>query len=288
LETSEFEVFSPSVDINLRIGICIEEVRPEIVESLLQNSNLCSLKVFSRSFINGLDCYVSNNPSEEMIKAFLRGEVDSFIRGVNDDFTFQNSMRKFLGCSTIVRLAIFRDVYQRIFAFGPVSAAEAKNKDERKEYALYCCNLLCRFGITPKVMVMAACRSGSKELTTDNKNSWNEAEEIVAYLNKNGFYAENVGIELDIAVEKGNMILPVSGLVGNQVYRSLVFLGKGDVIAVPAFPATSDTLSLCYEDNSRNENDYSQHIRAAMAISTVRKNEPLNEKCQLNRGRINI
>lgn len=270
-DLGEFQVFCPTPELGLRIGVCIEQPREALLESIRMHTGLCSLQVFSTTHLTGLECRVSSNPAAHLALAFQRGEIDGLVRGVNDDFTFQSTMREVFGCPPFLRLAILRDTHGRSFAMGPVSAAEASTLEERKDYAWRCCTFLEKFGIVPRAAVMAGCRSGSRTKNRTNQDSWEDAEAVTAYLKGKGISAANYEIELDLAVQEANIVFPVNGLVGNQIYRSLVFLGAGAVVAVPAFTRMYDPLLVCYEDNSRNENEYGQHIRAAMALAVARK-----------------
>lgn len=58
-----------------------------------------------------------------------------------------------------------------------------------------------------------------------------------------------------------NLIVPSNGTIGNQIFRAIVYLGKGKGLAAPSiFKGTG-----MYEDDSRNERDWYPHLIAASA-----------------------
>ena len=269
---SEFAQFSPAPNPQLKIGLCVETPRPELLDNLEENTQLCHLHIFGASVPSAAKNTLGDDPSLMMIQAFQQGEIDGFVRGVNDDFSFQKKLISKMGCDPLLRVAILQDAYNHQFALGPVSAMEGINPEERGKYGLRVCAFLSDFGIRPRIAVMTGCRFNSRHLNENNRRSWAEGEELVSRFQAAGYEATNFGIELDKAVIQCNFILPVNGLVGNQLYRAIVFLGAGKVLAVPAFPISGNIFRVCYEDNSRNENQYHQHICAAMAFAICRKN----------------
>ncbi len=266
-----FDRFSDAQDQAARIGICVEQKRPAVIESLKACARLCELHVFGAEVAGAAQCSVGDDPVGELIGAFQSGRIDAFVRGINDDFTFQKRLTEAFGDFQLLRLALLRDVKGRAFALGPVSAKEAATPESREEFARRSCQLLEALGCRPHVAVMAACRPGSRDLNPENRRSWDASDRIAAALQSAGYMARNYGIELEKAVPECNFVLPVDGVVGNQVYRTAVFLGGCTVLSVPAYPASGGLFRLTYEDNSRNEDSFEQHVRAAMVIAAERR-----------------
>ena len=58
--------------------------------------------------------------------------------------------------------------------------------------------------------------------------SYEDAEWIVAELQRGGYTTKNWAIDLNPAVEDGcNIMIPVNGLVGNQILERCYFMGQG-------------------------------------------------------------
>lgn len=270
---SDFDFLTQAPHPSLRLGICVESMSPEQKAGLELAARQCDLTIFGDvGPVAGTTRHSgAGDPSAAMIEAFQTNAIDAFVRGVNDDFTFQRKFCEAMECGPLLRLSILGPASGGPFALGPVSAAEANGREGRLHYAHRAAQLLEAFGVAPVVAVMAGCRSGSRDLSAANRASWDEAEDLVMELRARGVTACNVGIELERAVAVANFVLPVNGLVGNQIYRSVVFLGGGSVLAVPAFASTGALVDVCYEDNSRNESGFVQHIRAAAAVARCRR-----------------
>ena len=74
--------------------------------------------------------------------------------------------------------------------------------------------------------------------------------------NRKGYDAKNWSIDLNVAIEEGaNLIIPANGMVGNQIFRTVLFCsGK-------SFGGPRLGLSRYYGDNSRTEKDFEPHIK---------------------------
>ena len=97
------------------------------------------------------------------------------------------------------------------------------------------------------------------------------AEDIANYFKKlkqKGYTAKNMAIDLNPAIEEGyNVIIPTNGMVGNQIFRVLLFCG-GKILS-----ATRLGLSRMYEDNSRTEKDFEYHVKWITALINKRKSK---------------
>ena len=167
--------------------------------------------------------------------------------------------------STLTNPALVRDAHRREFFLGPINAWEARGLRGKMQFASRTAGLLSGLGITPCVAAMAACRQGEAQ-TSSEARSWDAAEKLVARLRTAGFDARNVSLSINAAVDDGcNLILVENGVVGNQVARTLLFLGGGDLLA---HPVLSDA-GVVYEDCSRDEVDFCRHVAFAASWATA-------------------
>lgn len=91
--------------------------------------------------------------------------------------------------------------------------------------------------------------------------TYEEAEWIVNELKQNNVEAKNWSIDLDLAVKDGyTIIVPVNGMVGNQIFRAILLSG-GKLLT-----ATYFGLDHFIEDNSRNEKNLDFHIKWLAAL----------------------
>jgi predicted methyltransferase MtxX (methanogen marker protein 4) len=94
-----------------------------------------------------------------------------------------------------------------------------------------------------------------------------EAEWIVTQLASDGLAAKHWNIDLNPAVEQGyNIHLPVNGMVGNQIFRVILFCG-GKILAAPMLG-----LSRPYENPSRTERDLAYYVKWLTARINNAKN----------------
>lgn len=252
-----------------RIGICLEWELPTLTEDLEKLASKYNLVTYGQEIAGVEYRNYSDDPSMDLINDFKEGKIDCFVRGINDDYTFQHKYMTQLQLSRLMRLFIVKDVHNREFCIGPISASEAIDKDDRLNFAIRAINFLRLLGINPRVAVMSTCRHGSVNYSQSNKESWEESDYIVSELKYQlEVEAKNVGIELEKSVDEYDFILPVRGIIGNQIYRALTFLGGGNILGIPAFDIEKPTV--CYEDNGRNEFDYECHIKAAQFWSIIK------------------
>jgi len=259
------------------IGICIERdivndcKYKQAISNIQSLSKKYQLKVYTQEAIPNTDYIIHSDPSQKMIDDYIKLEIDCFIRGINDTFTFQSKLKNTFGYKDILRLSFFKDAKDRKFGIGPVSAGEGEGKTKRLEFAMKVCDFFIYAGINPKIAVMSRCRSGSILYSYQNRKSWEESDFIVSKLIENGISARNVGIEIENAVAEFNYILVVNGITGNQIYRMLTFFTNSEILGVPAFFKKDLKFNCLYEDNSRNDTNYENHIQAAIFFAEKRK-----------------
>ena len=169
---------------------------------------------------------------------------------------------------------MFEDVHGRQFLASPVSNKEGWTKEERRDIALGLAEFLTTWGVKPKIAIFAGTRHDTyarrkevREGVTGTLNkTYEDAEWIVEQVSNEGFEAANMTIDLDKAIDEGyNVLVPVNGMVGNQVFRML-FADGGKILAAPCL-----SVSRPYEDNSRNEKDYAAHVRWLAAMINSKK-----------------
>jgi predicted methyltransferase MtxX (methanogen marker protein 4) len=97
--------------------------------------------------------------------------------------------------------------------------------------------------------------------------TYDEAEALVKHLQEKGYEAKNVHIELENAITWANILVPANGTIGNQIFRTLVYFGCGQMLCVPTLFADGKI----YEDDSRNEKDFYPHLVSAAAWANMKK-----------------
>ena len=129
--------------------------------------------------------------------------------------------------------------------------------------------------IKPKIGCVTGVRHETyqrkKEIRKGVQGSLNQTYEdanfVVDYFQKRGIEAKNYAIEIETALADGcNIIVPPNGMVGNQIFRTLVLVGGGKLLT-----GSRANLPHPYEDNSRSERDFEPHIKWLVAWINGRK-----------------
>lgn len=270
-----------------RIGIAILKADQEIIGSLKRASEVAEVVVYGQS-IEGFENVAPSPPTPlrqgeggrrpgeglevgvQMIRDYKEGKIDRLVRGQVDDLSMVEEAKELFGIDPKERrvdIVLMRDACGREFFLTGVSNPDLQTLEEKIRVSTESAKWIKEtFGIDPKIAVMATCRPGSYGKDPVMSQTFDEAEAVVKHLQSLGYYAENVHIELERAVETANLIVPARGTIGNQIFRAVIYLGGGKNLACPTyFPG-----KLIYEDNSRNEQDWYPHIVFAAALANMR------------------
>lgn len=277
MSKEEFRVFNQKVDelVKLnkpRIAFGLKEPDKEILESLRISKQYADIVLVGPEAIKDVDGFekvIDNKPEEKIASMLVNNEVEGILRGTIDDFTTYEAYQKLTGEKYTFCPALLEDPNGKQFFITAASNPEGWNKEERLEAAKHIAEFVKEWGIEPKIAVFTGRRHETYPRKKDIREgidgilnkTYEDAEYIVTELKKEGLNAKNWAIDLNPAVEDGyNILVPVNGMVGNQMFRVLLFCG-GKILS-----ATRLGLSRPYEDNSRTEKDYEFHIKWLVAM----------------------
>ncbi|MFH0951612.1 MAG: hypothetical protein V1838_00275 [Patescibacteria group bacterium] len=255
-----------------KIGIVIMRPTPETIASLKQASNIADLVVIG-SKVEGFNNIVEEDQDEAakiLITQLKENKVEGIVRGqAKDSYTFElfhkiygkqkpPSNRKVCPC-------IMESPDGKIsFVMTSASIYHDMTLEDKKYLADRTIQYMEEvLKLKPKIGIMSSRRPtglvGQFSILEDfAKNSAGLAQ----HLKKKGYEVNEVYIELETAVAWGaNYIIPTIGLLGNVIFRSLVYLGNWRLISCPYLD-----LGVVYEDGSRNETDFYNHIVHAAAM----------------------
>lgn len=261
-----------------RIGFGLKEPDQEIIASLKEGKKYADIVLVGPEAIKDVDGFekvIDENPEEKLASMLANDEVKGIIRGTIDDFITYEAYEKLTGEKYTFCPGLFEDPKKRQFFLTAASNPEGWDKEERLETTSNIALFVREWGIEPKIAVLTGRRHETYPRKKEIKEgvdgilnkTYEDAEYIVEKLKEKGFEAKNWAIDLNPAIEAGcNVICPVNGMVGNQMFRVLLFCG-GKVLS-----ATRLGLSRIYEDNSRTEKDFEFHIKWIVAMIN-KKNE---------------
>ena len=261
-----------------KIAFGLKDPSKEILDSLKRGQKYADIILVGPEDvkkIQGFELIVENSPEEKIAAMLAKNEVDGIIRGTIDDFKAYEAYQKMTGERCTATPALLQDPFGRQFFISPASNPEGWEKEQRLLFASGVAEFLKQWNIEPKIAIF----TGERHETYPRKRhirdgvvgilnkTYEDAEWIVSELKKGEYEAKNWAIDLNPAVEAGyNIIVPVNGMIGNQIFRVLLFCG-GKLLACPRIG-----LSRCYEETSRTEKDFEFHIKWLTAwINSRRK-----------------
>ena len=253
-----------------KIGMSIINETNEILEGIKRASDVADMIIYSNHEISGFETKVFSTDEEigrAMVSDYKSGEIDQFVRGQVDDFGVVDEFKKQFGIDKKeqrVAFALLEDARGRQFFLIMASNPEGQTLEDKIRIMDGATTWMKdEFGYEPKVAVMATCRPGSVGKDPVMTKSYEEAEEVVKFLEKKGVEAKNIHIELQNALPWANVIMASNGTIGNQIFRAIVLVSGGKNLITPTiFPGKG-----AYEDNSRNETDWYFHIVFACALA---------------------
>ncbi len=265
-----------------KIGFGLKEPNKEILKSLIKSKKYAEIILIGPNAIKdvkGFKKIISEESEKELAKTLFNEEVEGIVRGTIDDFKTFEAYSALIGdkkSKEILGLALMEDFYGRQFFISNGSNPHGWTNEEK----IRDCEGVIEFmktelGIKPKIGFITGVRhetyarkKGIKEGVQGILNqTYEDAEFIVDYFAKKGIDARNYAIEIETALKDGcNIIVPPNGMVGNQIFRTLVLVGGGKMLT-----GSRANLPHPYEDNSRSETDFETHVQWLVAWINGRK-----------------
>jgi len=244
----------------------------QIIESLKKASKYARIILVGPRLIkkhSNFDVIADKDPEKKLALLLAQDKVDGIVRGTLDSFKVYENYTKITGEKYTIMPALIEDSLGRIFFLEPISNPEGWSKEERLKIAKELANLVKEFGISPRIAVFSGEREGSYNQKKDTKDgvigilnkTYEDAEWISKKIKQYGYNIKNYTIELNLAIEDNyNILIPVNGMVGNQLARIILSCG-GRVMMIPRLG-----LSRCYEECSRTEKDFKNHVKWLVAL----------------------
>lgn len=260
-----------------RIAFGLKEPNEEILAGLKTSHQYADITLVgpeSIKDIQGFELVITDKPEEKLATMLANDEIDGIVRGTIDDFKTYETYEKLTGEKYTIVPGLVEDPFGRRFFLSPASNPEGWEKEERLRIAKGIAEFVKEWGIEPQIAVFTGERHDTyprrkhiREGVVGILNkTYEDAEWIAGELKKKGYEAKNMAIDLNPAVEAGyNILIPVNGMVGNQIFRVILFCG-GKLLA-----CTRLGLSRNYEENSRTEKDFEFHVKWLVAMINKRK-----------------
>lgn len=264
-----------------RIAFGLQAPNRAVVSSLRRAKQYAEIILVGPSSIariNGFKKDITTKPEARLARLLVDGQVQGIVRGTVDDFTTYEAYKALTGISEALQPGLMEDPYGRQFFLATCSNPEAWAKEDKLRIIIEEADLLRSWGVRERIAIMAAVRHetfGRKKKLKAGVQSvlnqtYTDAEWVARQLKRRGYKAKNWSIDLNPAVEQGcNIIMPVNGMVGNQLFRVMLICG-GKLVSIPRLRVRH-----FYEDNSRTEKDFESHVKYLVARINLER-EKLN------------
>lgn len=266
----------------VKIGFGLSKPDEEVLESLRKGKEFADIILVGPKEIESISDFekvISDNPERKLPEILVNGEVDALIRGTIDDFKTSEAYAELIGkekMQKMIILGLLEDVHGRQFFINTGHNTDGWTIEEK----IRACEGIAKFlkeelEVEPKIAIMTGRRSETYERKKDSNDeidkilnkTYEDAEEVVKKLTEKGINAKNYSIEIETALKEGcNIIVPPNGMVANQIFRTLVFLGGGKILT-----ASAANLPHILEGGSRSEKDFLNHIKWVVAWANKKK-----------------
>jgi predicted methyltransferase MtxX (methanogen marker protein 4) len=253
----------------LRVGLGITRPTDKIIAHLERTKQFCD-PVLVGVEVPGFQSIVADRPHETLFNLLKTHQVEAIIRGQVSSVPFRDSFNNFFENKVNpgdAFVAVLEDAEGRVILLSPVTNSRGWNNDDKILLINASVGLLAKLGLPVKIGVLNYSREEELSHGKDFLNkTFFEANELVD-LFKGKYNIKNYGIDFDIALDENcNIIIEQNGGTGNQVVRSLVYLGALRNYGVPILNADRVII-----ESMRASEDFSDHLLLAAALANAPK-----------------
>ncbi|MGZ4909248.1 MAG: methanogenesis marker protein Mmp4/MtxX [Halobacteriota archaeon] len=247
-----------------RVGIGVGEYNPSLLPAVDEVQRFSDLVLVGNIEEGGHEVLVTSEPEHKLVEMLVDGSIDAAVRGTISARKTLQELRQQTGAKKICRSALLSTSDGGQFFLLPVGIDEGVSILERTRLVMETSRLLNTLGVSPTVGVLSGGRSEDKDRTGAVDASIATAEALTKQLQHLGTDATNYNILIEEAVQTSNILVAPDGIIGNLIFRTLVFLGGGKGHGAPFFgiPHT-------FVDTSRSGAAFADAILIACALSNV-------------------
>ena len=248
-----------------RVAIGLVKTNSAISESIRRAMSIADVLVVG-SEIEGVECVCVGECADKeqaiarkMAELMSGGTIDAVVRGNIDYSYIESDYAMALGCKQIPRMALLKDVSGNEFAMTPASVLEGNSMKDRAEMAIKAVGIMCGMGLNVNVAVQRICDQRGLSEVIDQ--SIDESAYVAEMIAAAGYEVGYVGYGIENVMNKCNLLIPVNGIIGNAIWRTITGIGGcqdvGDLGMIDSV----------FIDDSKFWNDYYRPILCAVAIA---------------------
>jgi predicted methyltransferase MtxX (methanogen marker protein 4) len=258
-----------------RVAIGVTQLTPELMYNLWKAKGFAEIIPVGK-VIPGFESKDEKDECsscDRLVSLVKNREVDAIIRGQLYYTYYHDSMKHHFGFKRDVMCpSLLRDACGHEWFITPVVHTDDVSIDGRCYLATQAARICTKLGIDPVIGVLAADNERGYSEIVDR--SLDDAEAIVLRLKTQGYNdCAMYALQINKAAEKCNIVIPMDGIVGNFVCRSLAYLGGATLVG--GFSLTPRFVSL---DTSRCGDQFHPAIETAVAMCNL-GGMPVEEYC---------
>ncbi len=200
----------------------------------------------------------------DLLDALASGTIDAAVRGTLSSHEVLPLLLERTSVTSADRAVLMDLGGDRTFVLAPVGIDEGRDLRERWNILKGAASLVSSLGLEPKAAVMAMGREEDADRGEVISLSVRECDSLKDAAKAEGISAECVGIQVERAVEVGNVIIAPDGVTGNLMFRSLHLIAGNESWGALAL----GVMPMVFVDTSRQKDDYMGPIHLARAMAS--------------------
>lgn len=218
----------------------------------------------ARAEADGLGPIEPYDAPRDLLDALTDGDIDAAVRGTLSSHDVLPLLMEITGVTSVDRAVLMDIGDDRAFLLAPVGIDEGRDLRERWNILKGAASMVSYLGLEPMAAVMAMGREEDADRGEAISLSVRECDALRDAARAEGIPAECVGIQVERAIEVGNVIIAPDGVTGNLIFRSLHLIAGHESWGAVAL----GVLPLVFVDTSREKEDYMGAIHLARAMAS--------------------
>ena len=247
-----------------RVGIGVGNETPELLRAVEKARRFSEVVLVGNAENAGGDVVRASKPEQKLVEMLTSGTIDAAVRGTISARETLKQLKYQTGSRKMCRSALLSTADGQQFFLLPVGIDEGTSTRDRNRLAVKTAQLLSTLGVTPMVGVLSGGRSEDRGRRKAVDLTLKSAEALTKQLQCVGIDAINYNILIEDAVKSSNILVAPDGVVGNLIFRTLVFLGGGKGHGAPFFG-----IQYTFVDTSRSTAAFEDAIVVARALSNL-------------------
>jgi putative methanogen marker protein 4 len=244
-----------------KVGVGFQEANDAVFDGVRNATDFSDVVIVGAIESDEFEVKNTMQPEKVLVDMLINHDIDAAVRGSISASKVLPYLMNRLNVNQLYRAALLTTYNHIPFFLAPVGIDEGHTVSDRRELALRTSNLLIEIGVAPKVGVLSGGRAEDVGRSKTVDATLIEAAELTDSLTSTGINTTNYNILLEEAIKCSNLILAPSGVCGNLIFRTLVFLGGGKGHGAPLLG-----LPYTFVDTSRSGTAFKNAIMLASAL----------------------